>query len=196
VRILWLQLSVGIVLSAVGLALGQWGWKASLPWVVGTGVLLGLAGLFWLWQVARDNWRARIGYQRGKVYFGIARHGHVIVPLEAVECFFLGQAEAGPSASQTKSMNVVVRLAERARTWHEHPVDTRLARWCGGYVTLYGLWCEPLGMERLRELNHQLAEAKRARKQEESCGTSSGTAGECEECPGSPSGLGGGSDVD
>jgi hypothetical protein len=91
----------------------------------------------------------------------------VEVPIDVVEVFFLGQ---GPSQVHTKTgrdivnSTLVVRLAESASDWRCRSVNPRLGQWCDGYITIRGIWCEPLNVDVIRRLNHRLVEAKRHKK--------------------------------
>jgi hypothetical protein len=87
------------------------------------------------------------------------------VPLEVVECFFQGQGTAAlKTPAEARSTNVVVRLAERARDWHNRPVKRSLGEWKDGYITIRGTWCEPITETKLRSLNSDLARVKRQQK--------------------------------
>jgi len=87
------------------------------------------------------------------------------VPLDAVECFFQGQGPAEfKSADESRTTNVVVRLAERATDWHDKPVKRPLGEWSDGYIVIRGTWCEPISETKLRALNSDLASVKRRRK--------------------------------
>ena len=108
--------------------------------------------------------RPRIGYANGHLSLDL-KYGHAIqVPLEVVECFFLGQ---GPSfvgkaaVAQADASNVVVRLAERATDWQHRDVHPRFGHWCDGYITIRGAWCEPIDVRVVERLNARLAAAKR-----------------------------------
>jgi hypothetical protein len=57
---------------------------------------------------------------------------------------------------------LAVRLAERATEWSQIDVKPALGKWCGGYITIYGAWCEPLRIELVNRLNAQLAAAHQA----------------------------------
>jgi hypothetical protein len=89
------------------------------------------------------------------------------VPLQVVECFFLGQAPSmisHPTGDIVESAAVVIRLAERAKQWHRQDVPQSMGRWCDGYITVRGTWCEPLDRDVVNRMNLSLAEIKRARK--------------------------------
>jgi len=89
------------------------------------------------------------------------------VPLDVVECFFLGQ---GPSfvgsgrVAKADASNVVVRLAERATEWHKRDVNRKLGQWCDGYITIRGAWCEPIDGDLVEQMNARLAAIKRQRR--------------------------------
>ena len=91
------------------------------------------------------------------------------VPLEIVEVFFRGQSPLDVQARSSQhsgrveleSVNVVVRLAERAIEWQQHEVSPTIAKWCGGYVSLLGTQCEPITPELLSQLNARLVQAHR-----------------------------------
>jgi hypothetical protein len=80
-----------------------------------------------------------------------------------VEAFFVGQGPAelpGGMARSQETANLVARLAQRATEWAQRDVKPALGRWCEGYVTIRGTWCEPLNTELVRRLNRRLAEVK------------------------------------
>jgi len=89
------------------------------------------------------------------------------LPLDAVECFFLGSQpldrSGEPVASDEAAFRVgtlVVRVAER----YGHLASGRRgpwARWKDGYLVVDGRWSEPLVVETLRRINGRLAVAKR-----------------------------------
>ena len=85
------------------------------------------------------------------------------VPLNVVECFFIGQGPAmipGDLQRQRQSVTVVVRLAEKATEWRERAVHPALAIWCDSHITIRGAWCEPLNQEVVERLNRRLAMAQ------------------------------------
>jgi hypothetical protein len=90
------------------------------------------------------------------------------VPIDLVECFFLGQAASRivtPAGPSLETRTVVVRLAERARRWHQRPVRRVLGRWCDGYIVIRGMWCEPISPELVNRMNAKLTEIKRHKKE-------------------------------
>lgn len=118
-------------------------------------MLMGLVFLAFLPRVAIDADHLLV-YLRGYHPFR--------VPLEVVECFFQGQGDSALNAPDTKSTNVVIRLAERATDWHARSVKRSLGEWADGYIIIRGTWCEPISETKLRSLNSELANIKRERK--------------------------------
>jgi len=90
------------------------------------------------------------------------------VPLEVVECFFLGsrpleQPGTVPDDLPTHRLGtLVVRLAERAVEWHERPtMMSEWGTWKEGAIVCDGRWCEPLSADLVRSLTRRLVDAKR-----------------------------------
>ena len=119
----------------------------------------------------RNIIRPRLAYDDGclLVYLGSAQPHRV--PIELVECFFLGQ---GPSLlpaptlagerESPESATIVVRLAESAEEWKHVEVKPSLGQWCDGYITIRGTWCEPINADRMKQLNHRLVETHRKQR--------------------------------
>lgn len=111
--------------------------------------------------------RPRVAYGNGCLQLDLGAAAPFQLPLDVVECFFLGQ---GPSfvgkgaVGAADASNVVVRLAERATEWHKRDVRKSLGHWCDGYITIRGAWCEPINGKVVEQMNSKLATAKRARK--------------------------------
>lgn len=153
------------VLSLFGLAwmiYSQDYWYAVLFGVI---VLGGFFGLLSLWGAM---YRPRLGYKPGFLLVYFDRGEPVAVPIEIVECFFLGQGAAPLPLVQGKepeTRNVIVRLAESATDWKHRDVPERWGHWCESYITIGGAWCEPISAERLGELNRKLIAAHRSCKQ-------------------------------
>jgi len=163
--------AVPVVLTVVGVVIAllplQW-WRllAILP--------LGLAALIsWsLWRLLRQP---RLAYEDGFLLVYLA--GSFVaerVPIDAVECFFLGQAPSLlPQPTETppaRTQAIVIRLAESAREWHHRQVRRELGQWCDGYITVRGTWSEPIHPDLVKQLNAQLVEAHRTLKQHKSRG--------------------------
>ncbi|HUG69071.1 MAG TPA: hypothetical protein VMM76_15080 [Pirellulaceae bacterium] len=89
------------------------------------------------------------------------------VPIEIVECFFLGQGPTllprpfGKRDKVEETSTIVVRLAESADQWKHFDVKPALGLWCDGYITIRGTWCEPITNELLKRLNGNLIAAHR-----------------------------------
>jgi len=90
------------------------------------------------------------------------------VPLDVVECFFLGslpleQPGTVPDDMPTHRVGtLVVRLAERGVQWHERPTIAEWGTWKEGSIVCDGRWCEPLSADFVRSLTRRLVDAKRA----------------------------------
>jgi hypothetical protein len=111
----------------------------------------------------RQMWRPRIAYQNGHVMFYLRAGQPFAVPVEIVEGFFVGQNPATlPSGrpSRYRTATLVARLSQRAVEWARRDVKPALGKWCDGYVTVFGTWCEPITEELPRRLNRRLKEVK------------------------------------
>jgi hypothetical protein len=176
-REVWLRpnrriLSVGIFVLALSLA-GTIALIATSQHVAITtvGYTIGVLILWLVFLAIRNIARPRLAYKDGclLVYLGSAQPH--CVPIELVECFFLGQGPsllpaptlAGESESPD-SATVVVRLAESAEDWKHVEVRPTLGQWCDGYITIRGTWCEPINADRMKQLNHRLVETHRQRR--------------------------------
>ena len=146
---------------------------ASLPWLRWLAVLvavlsvLALVLAFWFRQFPR---MAIVGEEL--LIHARALRSPIRVPLEYVEVFFLGQgavqgAEPGhpPDYQGAVAANVVVRLAEKDKSWHQRSVNQWLAVWEDGYITLRGLWCENIDQHLMKDMNASLVQAKRLLRQ-------------------------------
>jgi len=94
------------------------------------------------------------------------------VPIEFVEVFFAGQSETHMPRPRTQttgpapeSRNVVVRLAERAAQFQQHPVKPSLGSWEDGYIVVRGTWSEPINKDLFRRLNRRLIDIHRRQNQ-------------------------------
>ena len=133
-------------------------------------VLLALVPLWMVLGLLYALTRPRIAYEPGELLVYVEMHRATRVPIEIVECFFLGQ---GPSelpkigGREPETANVVVRLAEAASEWKHREMRPAFGHWCEGYITIRGAWCEPIGRELMQRLNRRLAEVQRERRGEE-----------------------------
>lgn len=112
----------------------------------------------------------RLAYQNGQLLVYLRSVRPVCVPIEVVECFFLGNAPSlmrDASGNESRTATVVVRIAESATAWHNVEVNALLGRWCDGYITIRGTWCEPLRGDLLNRLNAYLVEAHRESRKPE-----------------------------
>ena len=66
---------------------------------------------------------------------------------------------------QTETAAVVIRLAESASAWSHREVKPALGKWCEGYITIRGTWCERLDIAKVNRLNQRLAEVQRELRQ-------------------------------
>lgn len=142
------------------------------PAVTALGWAMGVVSLTLIALAIRAILRPRLAYHDAclLVYLGSARPHRV--PIELVECFFLGQ---GPSLlpaatlvgkqDSPESSTIVVRLAESAAEWKHLEVRPSLGMWCDGYITIRGTWCEPINAERMKQLNQRLVETHRQHRQ-------------------------------
>jgi hypothetical protein len=149
-----LLLGMGIALAVV----------AHPVWLRAAGAVVTLAGLLGLALVVRQLWQPRLAYdQRHLLVFLQAGPPHR-VPIEVVEGFLLGQGPTmlpGRRYRQTEAATVVIRLADAATDWADRETKSALGRWCGGYITLRGTWCEPLSVDLVQRLNRRLSEVNR-----------------------------------
>lgn len=152
--------SGGIVAFVAGWTHGNWIWYGIATLLALTAVLLG-AVLVWL------MWQPRVGYRNGEVLVFCGLTAPVAVPLDVVECFFLGQAGGlihDAHGREAEVRTVIIRLAEAAKDWHHREVQPALGQWCEGYITIRGTWCEPITPDLMKRLNQRLAELQRDRK--------------------------------
>ena len=56
----------------------------------------------------------------------------------------------------------MIRIADSATEWRQQEVKPQLGKWCEGYITIRGTWCEPLSIDLINRLNERLAEVNRA----------------------------------
>ena len=160
-----LTLGVCAVLAGgVGFALA-WRGGSTVGTVI-SGVLLGMA-MCWCavcWGILS---RARVSYRDEHLFVHDGSQAPIAIPIDVVEAFFLGSGPAiSDESSDTgpRSANVVIRIAEAAKKWHEGKLSPVIGKWSEGYIVLRGTWCEPIGHERLNQINHRLAEVHRKRR--------------------------------
>lgn len=150
---------VGLLLLAMGAGDGRSLW---LSVAGGAMLVFGLVCGAACWIAARIP---RLAYDNGELLVYLRSLTPLRVPIDVVECFFLGQGPAHsavPDQPVAKAANVIVRIADSASDFHQRDVRPDLGIWRDGYITIRGLWCEPLSHERVNALNRLLADAHRA----------------------------------
>lgn len=146
------SLLLAIILRPWGAPASRWG-VVALPVIVG-GVALAMAG------------RPRLRLAGDRVLVRLAPLRRHEVPLEVVECFFLGSRLEPPRVTDgtvggERIRTLVMRIAERATPYAARATFAPWGRWEDGSVTFDGRWCEPLSVDLARRLNRALAAAKR-----------------------------------
>jgi len=152
---------IALLLLTTALAVATWLWIT--PWL---GAVVAIAGLLAAAPLVYAR-RPRLGYRNGSLVINLRHREEILTPIDVVECFFLGQAEAKlppVNGAPPETTSIVVRLAERAEEWKHQDVHPSLGRWCDGYITILGAWCEPIGPDLVGRLNQRLIEIHRERK--------------------------------
>jgi len=160
-RVLAVLLAGSLILTGIAV----WLLRASTPlyfwygaWLFPLAVVLSLGTFFRMF-------RRRLAYRSGTLLIGLGPPASIPVPIDAVECFFLGSSQtrlSGRWGLQSRAVSIVVRLAERATEYHNRTVQPRLGTWSEGYITIRGSWCEPVSPALVAKLNQRLTEAQRA----------------------------------
>lgn len=170
-RSVWLRANgrPGVVIACLAVAIGlallllarPWSRPVGVvTWLGGAGVLVAGAGGAMLTS------RPRLVLERESVRVHLAPGRIDPVPLEFVECFFLGSRLEPPppgddSTGGARVRTLVMRIAERAVDHAARPTLPLWGAWSEGSVTFDGRWCEPLSVDLVRRLNRDLATAKR-----------------------------------
>jgi hypothetical protein len=160
-RILAVGMIPGLAICGAAVALL---WVTSEPWIRWTAVAALAVGVLLVTVVARQLLRPRVGYADGHVLFYLRAGAPIAVPVHIVEAFFLGQGPAylpGLPEDSEETVNLVARLSQKETEWQKRDVKPALGRWCEGYVSIRGTWCEPLTNEVIRRLNRRLSEVSR-----------------------------------
>lgn len=175
-RVLVAGIAILLLMALAASALTIFLWRQHSHWALEIPVAL-VAVLIWIRVVLliRHVCQPRVAYQQGELLLFLRTRRPIHVPVSVVECFFLGQTdtmlatttkeESGEELVKTRS--IVVRLAEAAIDWHQRDVRPELGRWCDGYITIRGTWCEPMGPVLVKKMNSQLATIHRQQRQEE-----------------------------
>jgi hypothetical protein len=109
----------------------------------------------------------RLVYEPGHLLVYLKSGAPYTVPIDVVEAFFLTQGPAqvpGRRDAETKTKNLSIRIAERAKNWSQRDVKPALGRWCDGYIAFRGTWCEPLSLDLVQRLNRRLGQVTRAER--------------------------------
>ena len=151
-------------LAVCGIAVWNSGGVSVVAFLCSAG--LGMLACF-IGYVAFTAKQGRIFLQDSELMVRIGPASIEKLPLDAVECFFLGSQpldrSGDPVASEEAAFRVgtlVVRVAER----YGHLASGRRGPWAcweDGYLVVDGRWSEPLVVETLRRINGRLAVAKR-----------------------------------
>jgi hypothetical protein len=160
-RVLALGLIPGLVISGAASVLWFSPLGSGLRWFAGLMLFVGLALVV---IVVRQFVKPRVAYSDGKVLFYLRTGRPIAVPVGFVEAFFLGQGPAyipGTIEDSQETVNLVARISQKAEDWQRVEVKPALGRWCEGYVSIRGTWCEPLTNEVIRRLNRRLGEVTR-----------------------------------
>lgn len=165
-------LGLGLVLPAsvavAGLAASVWSLWSRQHWGLQLVLVAVTAGALWMVGELLYALRCpRVAYEAGELLVYLEPTRPTRLPVEIVECFFLGMGESDLPALEgapPKTRNVVIRLAERASEWRTRPVRPQFGHWSDGYITLRGTWCQPLTPQLLKELNHKLAAVQRQQR--------------------------------
>jgi len=169
----WLRTNRRVLLLATvpPVLFGALGWyffagETSTEVRVVCGFWIGFA-LVLVLALVREAFKPRMAYRNGEVLFRMQKGQPIAVPLHVVEAFFQGQGPAhlpGTSPQETKSINLIARLAQRETDWQERDVKPALGNWSDGYITIRGTWCETINEALIRRLNRRLGEVKRERE--------------------------------
>jgi hypothetical protein len=140
------------------LALGQ---DNARIWVRVSGGVLAVCALFAVVQLVSQLRQPRLSYHDGFLLVNLRPGAPIRLPIEVVEGFLLGQGPSflpGRRYRGTETTTLVIRLAEAATDWADvDGIKPALGKWCGGYITIRGTWCEPLSVSLVNRLNQRLA---------------------------------------
>jgi hypothetical protein len=156
--LVWGMAPPGLV-AVVGLALVVLAGDSLWMKVVG-GILLAVGGIL-LAGLALMAFRPRLAFSDDRLLVYMRLGAPLSVPIQVVEGFLLGRAAAflpSQSSNTAETAALVVRLADAAPEWSHIETHPALGRWCDGYITIRGTWCEPLSLDLVNRLNARLGE--------------------------------------
>lgn len=167
-RILLMGMILPGVLVLGGLILAAMTQGGDAPGFAYVGLAAAAVGLTLFGLLLPQLKRPRLAHAEGELLVYLRSGRPLRVPLEIVECFFLGAGVGqlpGATGQDIPLRNLVMRVAEKATDYHQRDVKSALGRWRDGYVTFHGAWCEPLNLEVVKRLNARLAEAQQRKRQ-------------------------------
>jgi hypothetical protein len=131
----------------------------------GATLAVGGSGLSLL--LAVQCFKPRLALRDDRLRFWLRSGPPLEVPVELVECFFLGHTEAKLSLGSraARVVTIVARLAESAHQYKQRDVKPALGHWSDGYIAICGTWCEPLSLAVANRLNARLSAAQQHHKE-------------------------------
>jgi len=165
-RAIWFGMVMPGLFALIGLAMaiGLPG-RPPAAWVRVIGAILAVAGGIVVLLLLLQLRKPRLAFAQGHLLVTLRSGPPIRVPIQVVECFWLGQSESMlPTRrhANTETAAVVVRIADAAAEWHHQDVKPQLGKWCEGYITIRGTWCEPLNIGVVNRLNQRLSEVTAA----------------------------------
>jgi hypothetical protein len=155
--------AVGAALVAASFAISGQAFALRIMLLVGAAVFFLLA-LYAAGSALFLMQSPRMVYHDGRLLVYLRPTRPDSLPVEAVECFFLGREPIEVGSRPSRVSNIVVRLAEAERELRSRTDSTRFGGWRDGYIILSGAWCEPITPELMKRINGRLAEVLRERK--------------------------------
>lgn len=159
-------LALVALLAALAVAIGM-AWMSPNGWVRGAAAIVATFLAYGSGLCIYMMFQPRLSYENEHLLVALRPGQPIQVPIDVVECFFLGQGPAllprrfGAGDKLEETSTIVVRLAESAEAWKQFDVKPSLGLWCDGYITIRGTWCEPITNELLKRLNDNLIAAHR-----------------------------------
>jgi hypothetical protein len=151
------------LMIVIGLVLAMLARRDEQLWPRVVAILLIMVGAVLTAGLAWMCFRPRLAVRNGQMLVYLRLGAPLRVPIQIVEGFLLGRAAAflpSQSRSTAETAALVVRLADSAPEWSHVEAHPALGRWCDGYITIRGTWCEPLSLEFVNRLNARLAEVQ------------------------------------
>lgn len=168
-RILWLSCVVSACVLVGGLALA-WFFpvNGNHAWAGWLGFVLAGAGLLAIAAFAYNMRLPRLAFEDDHLLVYLRSTIPERVPIDAIECFFLGQGPSlirMPDGQEAETSNIIIRLAERAKEYHDREAHPSLGEWHCGYITVRGAWCERITPDLAKRLNERLVAAHRRQRE-------------------------------